>query len=126
MRSSYQSPEVAGEERSAPDNVRATRHLMEAAETLPDGMATEVVVALSVVEIDAEYSESTTRRAAHRPEVFAGAFRKRPCLPALHASGGYRRPVDAAAVDADVSANVLVAAAPEDLTGARHVLDVGE
>ncbi len=65
-------------------------------------------------------------RGADRPMVVAHLLGERAGAPTAHARARDRRPVDAAALDGLVAADLLVARAPEHLAGARHVLDVGE
>jgi hypothetical protein len=54
------------------------------------------------------------------------SFRESSRLPTHHPGRRDGQPVDAAALHGLVSSNGLEALAPEELAGARHMLDVGE
>src|SRR5580765_2773998 len=86
-------------------------------------MPAEVVVLLTVPINSAKLSGGPR---THLPVVKTRLLREGPGLPALHPSRRDRGPVDAATLDRHVSADALKALAPEHLTRAGNVFDIGE
>src|SRR5579872_619562 len=97
------SPAISGEERKASNDVGPASRLIKTAEQLPQRMPAEVVVLPSVAE---DRLDPARRPGAHRTMVFADAFGERPRLPAFHPRGRYGNPVNAAAFDRHVSADI--------------------
>src|SRR6516164_70824 len=61
---------------------------------------------------------------AHGPVVLTDLFGERPGLPAFHPRRGDSKPVDPSSPDRNITSNVIKALLPEQLTCARHMLDV--
>jgi hypothetical protein len=84
-------------------------------EELPNGVATEGVVLLALVEGD---REPALRRCTHRAKVLGRHLHERLGVPPSPASGRDGHPIDAAALDRDIPPDILKALTPEHLAGA--------